>query len=271
MASYKDYINGAIRITKENISKAVSTLSAVANKRLRRMEERGWFYVYGKDSERSESIAGERKFGAAGKSEQELQSEYKRLTSFFRRGMSSITEIKEQAKEFSMREEELADIVSQYVKETEHDITDVGQYVRYKVHNAPIRDEESPFGEQEFRTEKEWKNFEQAVKAEKSRAKKRGEDFIVPLDKREWYDKWLSGLQLYNHLVETKQYIPSRLDSHQVRELCEMAVVDPRLKSRQEQIDWVLGRISGEDTIENVEDDEDVETNDTSTFFGPNL
>ena len=88
MASYKDYLKGNIPITDENISRAVSSMSAAANKRLKRMQEQGWTYVKA-DSERSEtdSIAGHKKFGARGKTKQELYSEYKRLKDFFESGV----------------------------------------------------------------------------------------------------------------------------------------------------------------------------------------
>lgn len=271
MASYKDYLNGSTKITKENLSKAVSTLSAVANKRLKRLESKGWYYAYGKgDSERSESIAGEKKFGAAGKSEQELKSEFKRLSTFFKSGVSSITEIKKQAQEFQIQEEELADMISQYAKESEHDIRDIGQYVRYKTDNT-VRDDESAFEEVEFKTEKEWKDYEQAVKAESSRADKRGREFEAPTDRKEWYNQWLDGINLYNYMIETKQYIPSRVDSDQTRKYCEQAVINPNLKTREEQVMWVLKQAGMPYEEVEVNDYGEEKPYDTSTFLGPNI
>ena len=98
MASYRDYLDGKESITdKRSLSKAVSTLSAVANKRLKRIQAKLGGPIQG------EFIAGVQKFGAKGKTEQQLNTEFKRLKSFFTSGLSSLTEIKQQAKEFQTR------------------------------------------------------------------------------------------------------------------------------------------------------------------------
>lgn len=93
MASYKDYLSGKIKITSDNISKAVSTIASAFNKRLRRIEASGNEYQ-GEESEPyygSDSIAGVKKFGAKGKSTEELYAEYKRMKEFSRSEVSSIS------------------------------------------------------------------------------------------------------------------------------------------------------------------------------------
>ena len=117
MASYKDYLSGKLKVTAANVSKAVSSMAAAANKRLKRLQEQGWKYIKA-DSERSESadtIAGHKKFGAKGKSLQELFSEFKRLVDFFESGLSSVSEVRKQAKEFitSIFSDEYADGLNQ--------------------------------------------------------------------------------------------------------------------------------------------------------------
>lgn len=93
MASYKDYLSGNIKITPDNISKAVSTIASAFNKRLRRIENAGQEYQ-GEESEPyygSDSIAGVKKFGAKGKTTEELYAEYKRMKEFSRSEVSSIS------------------------------------------------------------------------------------------------------------------------------------------------------------------------------------
>lgn len=96
MASYKDYLSGKVKITSENISKAVSTIASAFNKRLRRIEESGNVYQ-GEESEPyygSDAIAGVKKFGAKGKTTEELYAEYKRMKDFSRSEVSSISGMK---------------------------------------------------------------------------------------------------------------------------------------------------------------------------------
>ena len=93
MASYKDYLSGDIEITPDNISKAVSTIASAFNKRLRRIEAADQEYQ-GEESEPyygSDSIAGVKKFGAKGKTTEELYAEYKRMKDFSRSEVSSIS------------------------------------------------------------------------------------------------------------------------------------------------------------------------------------
>ena len=93
MASYKDYLSGNIEITPDNISKAVSSIASAFNKRLRRIEASGNEYQ-GEESEPyygSDSIAGVKKFGAKGKTTEELYAEYKRMKEFSRSEVSSIS------------------------------------------------------------------------------------------------------------------------------------------------------------------------------------
>lgn len=93
MASYKDYLSGNIKITPDNISKAVSSIASAFNKRLKRIEASGNEYQ-GEESEPyygSDSIAGVKKFGAKGKTTEELYAEYKRMKEFSRSEVSSIS------------------------------------------------------------------------------------------------------------------------------------------------------------------------------------
>ena len=214
MASYKDYLNGKIKVTKENISKAVSSMASAANKRLKRQEEKGWKYAGG-ISERSEgnnTIAGYEKFGARGKTAQQLFSEFKRLKNFFESGYSSVTEVRQQAKKFKVRESELYDYVQmqeakkQYEKEIEYE-KDPKEYIKYKT---------------KPKTKREEKDLKQALKAEKTRKERVGEEFDEDENySMEWYKAWLDGLSLYNYLIEKRMYIPSTRDSDQMRQICE--------------------------------------------------
>lgn len=214
MASYKDYLNGKIKVTIENISKAVSSMASAANKRLKRQEEQGWKYA-GDISERSEgkdTIAGYKKFGARGKTKQQLFSEFKRLKKFFESGVSSVTEVRRQAKNFKVRESELYEYIQmqeakkQYEKEIEYE-KDSKQYVEYKT---------------KPKTKREEKDLKQALKAEKTRRERIGEDFNEDDNyNMEWYKSWVEGVAIYNYLIETRMYIPSHRDSDHMRYVCE--------------------------------------------------
>lgn len=80
--------------SKSDISSAVSKLAAVANKRLKRLENVG--IDYGKDFAVEERIAGVKKFGAKGKNLGELRSEFKRLVGFLKSPISTLTGRKEE-------------------------------------------------------------------------------------------------------------------------------------------------------------------------------
>lgn len=73
---------------RADLSHIVSRMSAVANKRLKRMEEKGIKYS---SSQYPDSIAGVRKFAAAGKTLGQLRAEYKRLYGFLNSKMSTLT------------------------------------------------------------------------------------------------------------------------------------------------------------------------------------
>lgn len=76
------------KATRETLAPIISRLSAVANKRLKRMEESGIQYS-GYDKE--DAIAGVKKFGAKGKSVGQLRAEYKRLSGFLKSKLSTLT------------------------------------------------------------------------------------------------------------------------------------------------------------------------------------
>lgn len=217
--SYKDYLNGKIQVTEANISQAVSWLSAAANKRLKRIEKQGWTYVKADAVDGETSIAGHRKFGAKGKTKQELFSEFKRLKDFFSESTSSVSGIREQAKKFKIREDELYT----YVK-LEENRKAREKYDRWKSeHNLDYVEYEEPLNK------KEQKDFDQARKAEKTRGKRTGKtdnEYVEGDSKREWYRNWLTGLQIYNHLIETGRYKPMIGDSDRMREVCESVAAD---------------------------------------------
>lgn len=80
-----ELINDTNRV---DLSHIVSRMSAVANKRLKRMEENDIKYSF---SQYPDAIAGVRKFSAAGKTLGQLRAEYKRLYGFLNSKMSTLT------------------------------------------------------------------------------------------------------------------------------------------------------------------------------------
>ena len=89
------YSPGAVStFARDEMSKIVSELSAVANKRLRYFEKRGITY-YAEGSGRPDTISGVKKFGSKGKTIGELRAEYKRVTGFLESPISTMSGRKE--------------------------------------------------------------------------------------------------------------------------------------------------------------------------------
>lgn len=79
-------------MSREELSPIISQLSAVANKRLKRLEKAG--KTYG-STDGADTISGVRKFGAKGKTVGELRAEYKRLKGFLESKTSTLSGRKE--------------------------------------------------------------------------------------------------------------------------------------------------------------------------------
>lgn len=79
--------------TRETLSPIISRLAAVANKRLKRLEDLGISYG---TTTKGETISGVMKFGAKGKTLGQLRSEYKRLQGFLESPVSTLTGRKEE-------------------------------------------------------------------------------------------------------------------------------------------------------------------------------
>lgn len=99
MASYKDWllIENPNELTEKQLRQAVSTMGSVANKRLKRMEQRDIFFGSGTGDE---TLSGVRKFSVRGKSLDEVKREFKRVRNFLSNKQSSLTGMKEVYKDF---------------------------------------------------------------------------------------------------------------------------------------------------------------------------
>lgn len=262
--SYKDYLSGKIQVTEENISKAVSWLSAAANKRLKRIQQQGWTYV-GADSPNAQGddvIAGHRKFGAKGKTKQQLFSEFKRLKSFFEEQASSVGGVRKQAKEFKIEAKQLFNYrLAKDTEELYRQFYDNNQYVDYgDEYEKPL-------------SEKERKEFEQAKKAEETRSGRTGKTdntYHSWQSEREWYEEWLLGVRIYNYLRENELYRPSIHDSDQMRNCCSFiaSVYGNSNYSVEELAEKALERFNRQNGKSTSSSDNDVST---STFINNNL
>lgn len=131
MASYKEYLSGGIEITLENLSKAVSTIASAFNKRLKRIAAAGYNYQ-GTESEPyygPDSIAGVRKFGAKGKTTEELYAEFKRMKAFSTSEVGSLTQMRKFAKEVGIEVERIRSYRKLQAEEKENQPT--FEYVKY--------------------------------------------------------------------------------------------------------------------------------------------
>ena len=99
MASYKDWFNieNPNLLNERSLKKAISSMGSAANKRLRRMEERG---IYFGDVEGPETLSGVKKFTVRGKSLDELKREFKRVRNFLDNPQSSLTGMKKVFRDF---------------------------------------------------------------------------------------------------------------------------------------------------------------------------
>ena len=264
MASYKDYLNGKIRIDKHNISKAVSTLSAVANKRLKRIEAAGWSYSGAPIEVTEGTIAGQKKFGARGKTTTQLISEFKRVKQFLDNPLSTVTGTRKQAKEFGiqveslyshmrLREKRARDAVREEAQQAKQESD---EYVRYR----ELSDWEK-------------KGIKRAKKSEQTRAARMGEDFDIEGSEEEWFDDWYNGITFYNYLVSNKIYAPSTNDSDQAREIAQEIVTEYKYEfgSQEEMINEFKRRMGM--VVEDYEESERIpqpEGGTSSFIFGDN-
>lgn len=90
MASYKDWFNieNPNLLNERSLRKAISSMGSAANKRLRRMEEKG--INFGED-EGPNTSAGVKRFSVRGKSLDELKREFRRVRNFLSDPQSSLT------------------------------------------------------------------------------------------------------------------------------------------------------------------------------------
>lgn len=99
MASYKDWFNieNPNLLDERSLRKAISSMGSAANKRLKRMEEKG---IYFGDERGPEISSGVRKFSVRGKSLDELKREFKRVRNFLDNPQSSLTGMKKVFRDF---------------------------------------------------------------------------------------------------------------------------------------------------------------------------
>lgn len=109
-------------LSRSELSRVVSRLSAVANKRLKRLEGAG--YRRGEARGR-DVISGTRKFKAAGKSMNQLRNEYARVSQFLEGKTSTLTGMRAVRNQFFER---LADVTGSDIEEIRmfFDVSDYG-------------------------------------------------------------------------------------------------------------------------------------------------
>ena len=99
MASYRDWmlIDNPNELDEQQLKQAIKSMGNAANKRLKRMENRG--INFGEDS--GEGVtSGVKRFGIKGKDFQALKNEFKRVRNFLSNPQSSLTGMKKAFREF---------------------------------------------------------------------------------------------------------------------------------------------------------------------------
>lgn len=99
MASYRDWmlIENPNELDEKQIKQAITSMGSAANKRLKRMENRG--INFGEDTGEG-TTSGVKRFGVKGKDLQALKNEFKRVRNFLNNPQSSLTGMKKAFREF---------------------------------------------------------------------------------------------------------------------------------------------------------------------------
>ena len=99
MATYKDWmlIENPNELDEQQLKQAIKSMANAANKRLKRMENRG--INFGEDSGEG-TTSGVKRFGIKGKDIRTLKSEFKRVRNFLNDPQSSLTGMKRAFREF---------------------------------------------------------------------------------------------------------------------------------------------------------------------------
>lgn len=205
MASYQDYLSGKIRITKENISKAVSSIAGAFNKRLKRIAQAGFEYQ-GEESEPyygEDSIAGVKKFGAKGKDTEQLYAEFKRMKSFYSSEVSSLTGMRKFAKEVGIEVERIRKY--RQLKAEEERKQSPFEYVSYDGEEYSERSEQQP------------ENEDDSERSERQ-----------PESKEPEFDFYgiFRGKHLYNYMLRNYGMKFTKWDSDRVIQAAEMIVAN---------------------------------------------
>ena len=107
MAGYRDWLNidNPNSMGEEQLKQAIRSMGNAANKRLKRMENRGINFGEGKGPN---TTSGVKRFTVRGKSLDELKREFKRVRNFLKNPQSSLTGMKRVYKEFKERVRKLS-------------------------------------------------------------------------------------------------------------------------------------------------------------------
>ena len=99
MASYRDWLNidNPNELDENSLKQAIKSMANAANKRLKRMEDRG--INFGEETGKN-TTSGVKRFTVRGKNLQELKNEFKRVRNFLNNPQSSLSGMKRVFKDF---------------------------------------------------------------------------------------------------------------------------------------------------------------------------
>lgn len=99
MASYRDWLNidNPNELDENSLKRAIKSMANAANKRLKRMEDRG--INFGEETGKN-TTSGVKRFTVRGKNTQELKNEFKRVRNFLNNPQSSLSGMKRVFKDF---------------------------------------------------------------------------------------------------------------------------------------------------------------------------
>lgn len=99
MSSYRDWLNidNPNELDENSLKRAIKSMANAANKRLKRMEDRG--INFGEETGKN-TTSGVKRFTVRGKNAQELKNEFKRVRNFLNNPQSSLSGMKRVFKDF---------------------------------------------------------------------------------------------------------------------------------------------------------------------------
>lgn len=200
MPSYREYMQvpNPKDASDSWLKTAIKSMANAANKRLKRMEQKGQTYIEGREENVGKEgyTAGYKRFTVRGKNHEELLEEFKRVRRMLTHPLGSLTKIK---KEMERTRERIANQARPKRKEQEREMTESEKKNLAKMRkNQKTSESNANYDRNKYRFDNVW-------------------------DEMRW---WTRSMRMYQMLVDEGIYTPNKYDSDRVRDMCMSVVYD---------------------------------------------